>query len=64
MLTLSRLELVMIELTNLCNLRCIMCGIREELPSRVMVLDRFAGVVGTKPVRNARAIALTGGEPF
>lgn len=64
MLTLGRLELVMIELTNLCNLRCIMCGIWEELPNRVMALDRFAGVVGTKPVRNARAIALTGGEPF
>lgn len=54
----------MIELTNLCNLRCVMCGIWEELPNRVFALDRFAQVVGAKPVRNARAIALTGGEPF
>lgn len=64
MLPLRRLQLVMIELTNLCNLRCVMCGIWEELPNRVFALDRFAAVVGTRPVRNARAIALTGGEPF
>lgn len=64
MLPLRRLQLAMIELTNLCNLRCVMCGIWEELPNRVFALDRFAEVVGTRPVRNARAIALTGGEPF
>ena len=63
-LPLSRLQLAMIELTNLCNLRCIMCGIWEELPNRIFPLDRFAEIVGTRPVRNARAIALTGGEPF
>lgn len=64
MLFLSRLQLVMIELTNLCNLRCIMCGIWEERPNRVFDLERYAGLVGRTPVRNARVLALTGGEPF
>jgi len=64
MLLLSRLDLVMLELTNLCNLRCVMCGIWEERPNRVFDLERFARVVGAKPVRNARVLALTGGEPF
>lgn len=64
MLFLSRLQLAMIELTNLCNLRCIMCGIWEELPNRVMPLERFTRIVGERPVHDARAIALTGGEPF
>jgi MoaA/NifB/PqqE/SkfB family radical SAM enzyme len=41
-----------------------MCGIWEELPKRVMPLDRFARIIGERPVHDARAIALTGGEPF
>lgn len=64
MLLLSRMQLVMIELTNLCNLRCIMCGIWEERPNRVFDLERFARLLGAKTMRNARVLALTGGEPF
>lgn len=60
----NRPRLVMIELTNLCNLRCYMCGIWEESPKRVFDLDLYERVVSTRPVRNARVLALTGGEPF
>jgi MoaA/NifB/PqqE/SkfB family radical SAM enzyme len=63
-LFLSRMQLVMIELTNLCNLRCIMCGIWEERPNRVFALERYARLLRQRTVRNARVLALTGGEPF
>jgi MoaA/NifB/PqqE/SkfB family radical SAM enzyme len=64
MLPWRRLRLVMLELTNLCNLRCYMCGIWEETPKRTFDLGLFERIVGRSPVRNARVLALTGGEPF
>jgi MoaA/NifB/PqqE/SkfB family radical SAM enzyme len=60
----TRPRLVMIELTNLCNLRCYMCGIWEETPKRTIDLAAFERIVSRPPVRNARVLALTGGEPF
>jgi MoaA/NifB/PqqE/SkfB family radical SAM enzyme len=64
MLIWNRPRLVMIELTNLCNLRCYMCGIWEESPKKIFDLDLYARLVSRPPVRNARVLALTGGEPF
>lgn len=63
-LRIGRPRLVMIELTNLCNLRCVMCGIWEERPNRVFDLARYERVLGSDTVRNAPVLALTGGEPF
>jgi MoaA/NifB/PqqE/SkfB family radical SAM enzyme len=64
MLIWNRPRLVMIELTNLCNLRCYMCGIWEESPKRIFDLALYERLVSRPPVRNARVLALTGGEPF
>ena len=64
MLIWNRPRLVMIELTNLCNLRCYMCGIWEETPKRIFDLGLYERLVSRPPVRNARVLALTGGEPF
>jgi MoaA/NifB/PqqE/SkfB family radical SAM enzyme len=64
MLGWRRPRLVMIELTNLCNLRCYMCGIWEEAPKRVFDLELYERLLCQKAIRNARVLALTGGEPF
>ena len=64
MLLWTRPQLVMIELTNLCNLRCIMCGIWEETPKKVFDHDLYERVLRQRAIRNARVLALTGGEPF
>lgn len=64
MLLWNRPRLVMVELTNHCNLRCVMCGIWEETPKRVFGLDLFARVLAQRTVRNVPVLALTGGEPF
>jgi len=60
----SRPRLVMVELTNLCNLRCVMCGIWEERPNRVFDLQRYERLLTQNAVRNTGVLALTGGEPF
>jgi len=54
----------MIELTNLCNLRCVMCGIWEETPKQIFDLALYEGLLHQKAIRNAPVLALTGGEPF
>ena len=60
----TRPRLVMLELTNLCNLRCYMCGIWNEVPKHDVDLDLFERLVARPPIQNARVLALTGGEPF
>ena len=60
----NRPRTVMVELTNLCNLRCVMCGIWEESPKVVFALDRYADLLAQNAVRNVAVLALTGGEPF
>ena len=54
----------MLELTNLCNLRCVMCGIWSERPHVSIDLDEFQGLLEQRTVRNVPVLALTGGEPF
>ena len=54
----------MVELTNLCNLRCMMCGIWSERPHVNVDLDAFQVLVEQRAVRNVAVLALTGGEPF
>lgn len=60
----NRPRLVMVELTNLCNLRCVMCGIWEESPKRTFDLDLYRSLLEERAVRGARVLALSGGEPF
>lgn len=60
----GRPRTVMIELTNLCNLRCVMCGIWSERPHVTFDLDRYQHLLCQRTVRNAPVLALTGGEPF
>ena len=45
MLIWNRPRLVMIELTNLCNLRCYMCGIWEESPKKIFDLGLYERLV-------------------
>jgi MoaA/NifB/PqqE/SkfB family radical SAM enzyme len=54
----------MLELTNLCNLRCVMCGIWSERPHVTVDLDAFQDLLEQRTVRNVPVLALTGGEPF
>ncbi len=54
----------MFELTNLCNLRCVMCGIWSERPHVSIDLEEFQGLLEQRTVRNVPVLALTGGEPF
>ena len=54
----------MVELTNLCNLRCMMCGIWAERPHVNLDLDAFQVLIEQRTVRNVSVLALTGGEPF
>ena len=49
MLIWNRPRLVMIELTNLCNLRCYMCGIWEETPKRIFDLGLYERLVSRPP---------------
>src|SRR5262245_53612295 len=64
MLFWNRPRTVMVELTNLCNLRCMMCGIWSERPHVNVDLDAFQVLVEQRAVRNVAVLALTGGEPF
>ncbi len=54
----------MVELTNLCNLRCVMCGIWSERPNIDLGLEGFSRLLDQRTVRNVPVLALTGGEPF
>lgn len=56
--------MMMVELTNLCNLRCKMCGIWEEKPKRTMDVATLDAVLSQKAAQGLKVIALTGGEPF
>lgn len=52
------------ELTNICNLRCRMCGIWEERPKICIEPEMFGHLLGQKTLSRLRVISLTGGEPF
>lgn len=54
----------MVELTNLCNLRCGMCGIWSERPNVNFPLEDFQHLLEQRSIRNVPVLALTGGEPF
>ncbi|MBW2267048.1 MAG: radical SAM protein [Deltaproteobacteria bacterium] len=54
----------MIGLTNVCNLRCKMCGIWSERPNIQPPLEGYRDLLRQPMMRRARVIALTGGEPF
>lgn len=54
----------MVELTNLCNLRCVMCGIWSERPNVRFGIDEFQHLIEQRTIRNVPVLALTGGEPF
>jgi hypothetical protein len=54
----------MLELTNLCNLRCAMCGIWSERPNVSIPIGDFQRLLEQKTIRNAPVLGLTGGEPF
>lgn len=60
----NQIDTAMFELTNLCNLRCKMCGIWAEPQKKVMGLEQFEKIISNKDFRNIKTIALTGGEPF
>jgi len=64
MLFWNRPKTVMLELTNLCNLRCVMCGIWSERPNVSVDLEVFQALLEQRTIRNAPLLALTGGEPF
>ncbi|MBI2134867.1 radical SAM protein [Candidatus Woesearchaeota archaeon] len=64
MLFLNKPNLVMYELTNLCNLRCVMCGIWAEPNKKMFSLNLFENLLKNKVLNNVQTIALTGGEPF
>jgi MoaA/NifB/PqqE/SkfB family radical SAM enzyme len=57
-------RMLMVELTNLCNLRCKMCGIWEEKPKKTMSVGTLDSVLSQRLARSLKVIALTGGEPF
>ncbi len=57
-------SMIMVELTNLCNLRCKMCGIWEEKPKRTLDVQTLDTVLSQKAASGLKVIALTGGEPF
>lgn len=57
-------RVMMIELTNMCNLKCKMCGIWAERPHINIPLDQYQSVLEEKVCRWLRLISLTGGEPF
>jgi MoaA/NifB/PqqE/SkfB family radical SAM enzyme len=52
------------ELTNICNLRCKMCGIWQDRPNIRIEPEQFETLMGQKTLRYLRVISLTGGEPF
>lgn len=55
---------VRFELTNVCNLRCMMCGIWEERPNIEIDTKLFDRLLREPPLRSVGVISLTGGEPF
>ena len=52
------------ELTNLCNLRCKMCGIWAEPGKKRIDTATFEKLLQDRSMKGIRHIALTGGEPF
>lgn len=64
MFFLNNPNLIMYELTNLCNLRCVMCGIWAEPNKKIFDLQLFEALLKNKVLNNAETLALTGGEPF
>lgn len=61
---LDRPKMLMVELTNLCNLRCKMCGIWAEKPKKTMDAGTLDQVLSGRTASALDVIALTGGEPF
>jgi Fe-coproporphyrin III synthase len=60
----SNPHMLMVELTNLCNLRCRMCGIWEEKPKKTMEVAALDDALSQRAMQSLKVIALTGGEPF
>jgi len=52
------------ELTNICNLRCIMCGIWKDRPNLRIAPEQFEDLLQQKTLSRLGVISLTGGEPF
>ena len=52
------------ELTNICNHRCVMCGIWAETPKVTLDLELFDRLLGDRVLDAVRVLSLTGGEPF
>lgn len=58
-------SLVWIELTNICNLRCIHCyNEKTEIRKQVMSLSDFKHVVDELSKNDVKKVTLIGGEPF
>lgn len=57
-------HLMMVELTNRCNLKCKMCGIWAERPCVNLSIDDYDALLQQRTVQSLRVVALTGGEPF
>jgi MoaA/NifB/PqqE/SkfB family radical SAM enzyme len=64
MFTWHRLKSLRVELTNVCNLRCRMCGIWAETPKTTFDRRTYEDILMAKVLRKVRLISLTGGEPF
>lgn len=60
----NRPHKLIVELTNLCNLRCKMCGIWAEPGKKMMGTAAFERLLQDRCMGSIRHIALTGGEPF
>lgn len=57
------IENLIVELTTLCNLRCIHCGYRMLQPSCVIEKKRFVSIVNRLANYGLQTVMLTGGEP-
>ena len=55
---------IRVELTNICNMRCKMCGIWAEEPKTTFDLGQYETMLKQKALSRLRLISLTGGEPF
>ena len=64
MFTWHRLKRVRVELTNICNMQCRMCGIWAETPKIEFDLKTYEALLKAKALRLVRLISLTGGEPL
>ena len=57
-------HLMMVELTNRCNLKCKMCGIWAERPFVYLGIDNYEKLLQQRTLKPLKIVALTGGEPF